>query len=99
MTDTQNIIDTAFEQRDRITPASDHAEVRAAVATALAALDAGSVRVAEPTANGWVVNEWLKKAVLLSFRLRDNSAMDGGHTRYFDKVPAKFAEFDDAAFR
>src|SRR5699024_5371076 len=56
-------------------------------------------RVAEPSADGWVVNEWLKKAVLLSFRLQDNTAIDGGHTHYFDKVPGKYADYDDAAFR
>lgn len=99
MSNTQDIIDNAFEQRDQITPTSDHAEVRDAVASALAALDNGHARVAEPTAEGWVVNEWLKKAVLLSFRLQDNQAIDGGHTQYFDKVPGKFAAYDDAAFR
>lgn len=99
MSNIQSIINNAFEQRDQITPSSDHAEVREAVERALATLDDGSARVAEPTADGWIVNEWLKKAVLLSFRLHDNRTLEGGHTRYFDKVPGKFAGFDEAAFR
>lgn len=99
MSDTRKIIEDAFEQRDRISPKSGSEEVRSAVARALDALDAGTARVAEPTDDGWVVNEWLKKAVLLSFRLHDNRAIDGGHTRYFDKVPAKFADFGEDDFR
>jgi 2,3,4,5-tetrahydropyridine-2-carboxylate N-succinyltransferase len=75
--------------------------VRAVVEEALALLDAGKVRVAEKIDGEWVVNQWLKKAVLLSFRLNDNVVIDGGAggAPAFDKVPSKFAGWDDAAFR
>jgi len=63
--------------------------VKEAVEEALALLDAGQARVAEKKDGRWVVNEWLKKAVLLSFRLEDNVVMEGGFTRFYDKVPPK----------
>ncbi|MCK9992374.1 MAG: 2,3,4,5-tetrahydropyridine-2,6-dicarboxylate N-succinyltransferase, partial [Alphaproteobacteria bacterium] len=97
----QDLIDTleaAFEARAEITPANVSATVREAVEQALALLDAGTARVAEPTASGWRVNEWLKKAVLLSFRIADNAVMDGGYGRFFDKVPTKFADFGATDF-
>ncbi|UUL81537.1 2,3,4,5-tetrahydropyridine-2,6-dicarboxylate N-succinyltransferase [Sphingomonas qomolangmaensis] len=89
------IIDTAWDDRTSISTATT-GEVRNAVDQALALLDSGEARVAEPDgAGGWQVNQWLKKAVLLSFRLNDNAVMTGG----FDKVPSKFATWDDARFR
>ncbi|WP_033920259.1 2,3,4,5-tetrahydropyridine-2,6-dicarboxylate N-succinyltransferase [Sphingomonas sp. 37zxx] len=89
------IIDTAWDDRTSISTATT-GEVRDAVDQALALLDSGEARVAEPDgAGGWQVNQWLKKAVLLSFRLNDNAVMPGG----FDKVPSKFANWDDARFR
>ncbi len=91
MTDLQQIIEQAFENRAEITPANVDGEVKAAVDAAIAMIDAGEQRVAEPTATGWQVNEWLKKAVLLSFRIRENEIMPGGFTQYFDKVDSKFA--------
>ena len=97
----QDLIDTleaAFEARAEITPANVTATVRDAVEQALALLDGGTARVAEPTATGWRVNEWLKKAVLLSFRIADNAVIDGGYGRFFDKVPTKFADFGQADF-
>ncbi len=97
----QDLIDTleaAFEARAEITPTNVTATVRDAVEQALALLDAGTARVAEPSADGWRVNEWLKKAVLLSFRIADNAVMDGGYGRFFDKVPTKFADFGAADF-
>ena len=68
---------------------------------ALALLDKGELRVAEPTAEGWRVNQWAKKAVLLSFRLNDNAMIDNGPGagHWWDKVPSKFAGWDEAAFR
>jgi 2,3,4,5-tetrahydropyridine-2-carboxylate N-succinyltransferase len=97
-------IEEAWENRAEITPGS---EVRNAVNDTLALLDSGEVRVAEPDGNGgWTVNQWLKKAVLLSFRLNDNRVMEGGAAgeAAFDKVPLKFAgwgenRFRDAGFR
>jgi 2,3,4,5-tetrahydropyridine-2-carboxylate N-succinyltransferase len=94
--DLATVIDTAWEDRASLSFGTT-GEVREAVDTALAQLDAGKARVAEPDgAGGWRVNQWLKKAVLLSFRLNDNVAMASGH---FDKVPLKFADWDEARFR
>lgn len=98
-------IDQAWETRTEITPASSAA--RESVEAALELLDSGAARVAEPDgAGGWRVNQWLKKAVLLSFRLNDNAVIDGGSAGApaFDKVPSKFAgwgenRFRDAGFR
>ncbi len=100
MTDLSSQIEAAWDARDTVTPAS--ADVRAVVDAALAQLDAGTARVAEPDGNGgWKVNQWLKKAVLLSFRLNDNGVMPGasGGAPAFDKVPSKFAGWTDAEFR
>jgi 2,3,4,5-tetrahydropyridine-2-carboxylate N-succinyltransferase len=94
MTEIQQIIEGAFEDRAGLTPDKAPADVKQAVAEALSHLDAGSARVAEKRDGDWVVNQWLKKAVLLSFRLHDNVPMDGGFTRFFDKVPLKFAAYD-----
>ena len=93
-------IEAAWEARAEITPASK--DVAEAVEQALALLDSGAARVAEPDGSGgWRVNQWLKKAVLLSFRLNDNAVMPGGcaSAPAFDKVPLKFAGWDDARFR
>ena len=97
--DLAAIIDAAWETRDTISPAT-RGEARDAVDEALAGLDAGRLRVAEKGADGWTVNQWLKKAVLLSFRLNDNAVVDaaaGGPA--FDKVPLKWAGWDEARFR
>ena len=99
------IIDAAWDARDGISSATQ-GEVRDAVETALAGLDDGSLRVAEKLDGAWHVNQWLKKAVLLSFRLNDNVVVDGGAAGApaYDKVPSKFAgwgenRFRDAGFR
>jgi 2,3,4,5-tetrahydropyridine-2,6-dicarboxylate N-succinyltransferase len=95
------IIDAAFERREAIGPATI-GPVRDAVAEALALLDGGAARVAEKASDGtWRVNQWLKKAVLLSFRLNDMSVIPGGPGRaaWWDKVPSKFDGWDDKAFR
>ncbi|MFN3435997.1 MAG: 2,3,4,5-tetrahydropyridine-2,6-dicarboxylate N-succinyltransferase, partial [Sphingomonas sp.] len=94
MTDLAATIDAAWEDRANISLATTGA-VRDAVAEALNLLDSGEARVAEPVDGGWQVNQWLKKAVLLSFRLNDNAVGHGG----FDKVPLKTAGWDDARFR
>ncbi len=98
--DLQNTIETAFENRAEYTPANAPAEVREAVAEAINLLDSGKLRVAEQEGVGkWKVNEWLKKAVLLSFRLEDNQVIEASDTKYFDKVPSKFADWTEADFR
>jgi 2,3,4,5-tetrahydropyridine-2-carboxylate N-succinyltransferase len=98
--DLQAAIDTAWEERERVGPATV-GPVREAVREALALLDAGRARVAEPADEGWRVNQWLKKAVLLSFRLNDSVPVDGGPggARWFDKVPPKFQGWDAARFQ
>jgi 2,3,4,5-tetrahydropyridine-2-carboxylate N-succinyltransferase len=92
-------VDAAFETRAELTPERARPEVRAAVERALDLLDTGQLRVAEKHDGQWRVNEWLKKAVLLSFRLYDNRVADAGYTRFFDRVPLKYAEHTDARFR
>ena len=94
-------IDQAWEARDGLGFSTTGA-VRDAVDEAIAGLDAGTYRVAEKQADGnWHVHQWLKKAVLLSFRLNDNEVVDGGAAGApgFDKVPSKFAGWDEAKFR
>lgn len=99
MQDLQKIIDDAFENRAALSPAAVPAEVRDAVATVIAGLDGGSLRVAEKRDGQWVVNQWIKKAVLISFRLADNQVMPGAATQYFDKVPTKFGDYSEQQFR
>jgi len=104
--DLQSAIETAWENREALTPATTGAD-REAVETALADLDSGAARVAEKIDGAWRVNEWLKKAVLLSFRLNDMEIIPGGPgagTAWWDKVPSKFtgwgaSEFEAAGFR
>ena len=100
-TELAKIIDDAFEQRDAI-GASTKGPVRDAVEATLDLLDRGAARVAERGANGhWQVNQWLKKAVLLSFRLNDMSVIAGGPGKaaWWDKVASKFDGWNDAHFR
>jgi 2,3,4,5-tetrahydropyridine-2-carboxylate N-succinyltransferase len=94
------IIDAAWDARDSISSATQ-GEVRDAVQTALAGLDDGSYRVAEKLSGSWQVHQWLKKAVLLSFRLNDNVLVDGGASGApaYDKVPSKFSGWDADRFR
>jgi 2,3,4,5-tetrahydropyridine-2-carboxylate N-succinyltransferase len=99
MTDLQTIIEQAWDNRADVTP--DSRAIADAVEAAIAMIDNGSARVAQPDgAGGWQVNQWLKKAVLLSFRLRENAVIEGAvGAPAFDKVPSKFAGWDDTRFR
>ena len=97
--DIRNIIEASFDEGASITPSNAAQELRGAVSATLSMLDDGRVRVAEPTTDGWQVNQWVKKAVLLSFRVSDNEVVDGGCTRYFDKVPLKYGNFDQEDFK
>lgn len=99
MSSLQQVIEQAFENRADISPNSAPQNVRDAVSQVLAELDKGTLRVSEKQGSKWVVNEWVKKAVLLSFRLSDNEVMDGGETRFFDKVPSKYAAYTAADFK
>ena len=103
--DLQATIDQAWENRDSVSP-STTGDVRDAIEAALDGLDSGEFRVATKSDSGWQVQQWLKKAVLLSFRLFDNAPMPGGPTDpvrgeapWFDKVAPKFAGWDDTRFR
>jgi len=94
-----SIIDAAFDERMKFTPGNAPADVSAAVDQALGLLDSGAARVAEKRDGRWVVNEWLKKAVLLSFRINDNQPVEAGYTRFYDKVALKYSGYDAARFR
>ncbi|MBU0753302.1 MAG: 2,3,4,5-tetrahydropyridine-2,6-dicarboxylate N-succinyltransferase [Gammaproteobacteria bacterium] len=94
----QSIIDEAWEDRANLKPGSAPARVGEAVDHIIADLDQGKLRVAEKIDGEWVTHQWIKKAVLISFRLDDNHLMDNGPMRYFDKVPTKFASYDTHAF-
>lgn len=99
MQQLQNVIETAFERRADITPANVDTVTREAVKQVISLLDSGALRVAEKIDGQWVTHQWLKKAVLLSFRINDNQVIDGAESRYFDKVPMKFADYDEARFQ
>ena len=98
MNELQQIIETAFENRAAITAASGDPKLRQAVQQVIAELDAGKLRVAERIDGEWLTHQWIKKAVLLSFRLEDNRVIRDGYSNYFDKVPAKFADYGAADF-
>ena len=99
MSDLQNTIESAFEQRAEINPHNVDAPTREAVHEAIHLLDSGQARVAEKRDGDWVVNQWLKKAVLLYFRIEDNVLLSGGETHYWDKVPSKYADHGASDFR
>jgi 2,3,4,5-tetrahydropyridine-2-carboxylate N-succinyltransferase len=90
----KNIIEDAWERRTALNPANAPRDLREAVEEVIAGLDSGRLRVAEKAGAEWITHQWIKKAVLLSFRLEDNRVMEGGATRYFDKVASKFTGFD-----
>ena len=102
MNPLEQFIDSAWEQRAEFTPKNAPADVREAVSSVIAQLDSGTLRVAnkvEGTAGEWAVNQWVKKAVLLSFRLEENAVMSaGGYTQFYDKVPSKFAGYSEQDF-
>lgn len=99
MQQLQQIIETAFEQRASISAGNVANSVRDGVNQTIALLDSGELRVAEKINGEWVTHQWLKKAVLLSFRLNDNQLIDAGESRYFDKVALKFSGYDSARFQ
>lgn len=99
MSDIQDIIVDAFERRADITPRNVDTLVRDATMEAIEQLDRGEIRVAEKKDGDWVVNDWVKKAVLLSFRINDNEFIKGGFTNYYDKVQSKYADMNSREFR
>ncbi|HEU4708815.1 MAG TPA: 2,3,4,5-tetrahydropyridine-2,6-dicarboxylate N-succinyltransferase [Methylophilaceae bacterium] len=101
MQELQSVIEAAFEDRANINPANADKNIKDAVFGTLEELNAGRLRVAsrKPGTQEWETHQWIKKAVLLSFRLEDNRMMDDGVTRYFDKVPPKFADYSEEDFK
>ena len=98
MENLQAAIDQAWENRSVLNPTNAPRPLREAVEEVIAGLDAGRLRVAEKRAGAWITHQWIKKAVLLSFRLEDNRVVEAGATRYYDKVSSKFTNFDAAQF-
>jgi 2,3,4,5-tetrahydropyridine-2-carboxylate N-succinyltransferase len=99
MQELKEVIEKAYERRAEITPRNVEASLRDAVDAVIDQLDRGELRVAEKKSRDWVVNEWVKKAVLLAFRIQDNNFLKGGFTNYFDKFPSKYAAFNVRDFR
>ena len=95
MNKQREIIEAAFEERKTITPESAGSELLEAIEASISGLEQGTLRVAEPVNGDWQVNEWLKKAVLLYFRVRHNQVVEGSASRYFDKVPLRWAQGAD----
>ncbi len=98
MNNIRQLIESSFENRSSLGPDSASEKLQNAVESALALLDSGQARVAEKSGDSWVVNQWLKKAVLLSFAIQPNRSIDAGFTRFYDKVPLKFADASDQEF-
>ena len=92
MTDLQPIIETAYESRSNLSPQSKEPRLRDAINQTLAALEEGTLRVAELTNGQWKVNQWIKKAVLLYFSLHKSAPIDGHFTQFYDKVPLRFGD-------
>ena len=98
MSNLQQVIEAAFEKRAEITPKTVDAQTRAAIEEVIEGLDSGKYRVAEKIDGEWITHQWLKKAVLLSFRINDNQIIDGAETKYYDKVALKFADYTEERF-
>jgi 2,3,4,5-tetrahydropyridine-2-carboxylate N-succinyltransferase len=98
MQDLIKIIDAGFDKGGRTESDTERSELVSAIDTAVTMLDSGKARVAEKIDGDWQVNQWLKKAVLLSFRLTDNEIVDAGYTRFYDKVPLKYADYTAEQF-
>lgn len=96
MNDLKRVIDESFPSRNELSPDSTPLKTREAIEETLRLLDRGKIRVAEKINGEWVTNQWIKKAVLMYFRLHNNVIFDGGYTKYYDKVPVKFDPNDEA---
>lgn len=99
MSELKTLIETAFDNRDNFNADTVSPEVKQAVLDAIAMLNRGEARVAEKIAGEWVVHQWLKKAVLLFFKINDNDVMEGAESRFFDKVPLKYADYSKEQFQ
>ena len=101
MTNNQTIIEAAFEERSKITPENVSADIKDAINQTIDGLNDGSLRVATriKDSQNWETHQWIKKAVLLSFRIKENEVMDGSYTKFFDKVDSKFNRFTEKDFK
>ena len=99
LTALQATINEAFHHRHTLTPDTCTPALRTAINDVVEALDNGVIRVAEKHQDKWQVNEWIKKAVLLYFRIHTNSLQPGAYTQYFDKIPSKFSDYSEADFQ
>ena len=99
MAQINDLIERGWERRSELAPGRVEPEIKQAVEACIAGLDGGTLRVAAKEGDEWVVNAWLKKAVLLYFRINDNRVVDGGFTKFFDKVPSKYSHYDAEQFR
>ena len=99
MSNLADIIATGWERRAEIGPGRVDAKLKDAIERVIGDLDAGVVRVAEKRDGAWTVNQWVKQAVLLSFRINENRVIEAGYTRYFDKVASKYADYDAERFK
>ena len=101
MTNNQTIIEAAFEERSKITPENVSADIKIAINQTIDGLNDGSLRVASriKDSQNWETHQWIKKAVLLSFRIKQNEVMDGSYTKFFDKVDSKFNGFSEKDFQ
>ena len=101
MTNNQTIIEAAFEERSKITPDNVSADIKDAINQTIGGLNDGSLRVATriKDSQNWETHQWIKKAVLLSFRIKENEVMDGNYTKFFDKVDSKFNGFTEKNFQ
>ena len=99
MQDLKATIEAAFNDRQNLSPELASIHLRNAINSAIDLIDKGELRIAEKINSQWIVNEWAKKAVLLSFRVNNNFISDDGYTRYYDKVPAKFTNWSEHDFK
>ncbi|MBA3536239.1 MAG: 2,3,4,5-tetrahydropyridine-2,6-dicarboxylate N-succinyltransferase, partial [Tatlockia sp.] len=98
MNELRTIIDTSYEKRQTLAPENASKELLFAVDEIISMLDRGQLRVAEKVKDEWIVHQWLKKAVLLSFRLHPNQVIDANFCQFYDKVPLKFSDYSAAEF-
>ena len=99
MSNLADVIASGWERRAEIGPGRIDPKLKDAIERVIADLDAGTTRVAEKRDGHWTVNQWVKQAVLMSFRINENRVIEGSYTRYFDKVPSKYADYDAERFR
>lgn len=99
ITHIQQTIESAFENRTSLTIQNASPELRSAIEKTIDDLDKGALRVAEKKNGQWIVNDWIKKAILLSFKIEENTVMEGAYTQYFDKIQSKFANYDSESFK